>query len=581
MRSVLARLLICSALSIAAGAAAHPPLVATQARDTERRYTEAARQSIYVPVRDGTRLAVNIYRPAIAGKAVEERFPVVFVFTPYRARFREADGTIVETARSEKLGLKGLTDYGYVVAVADIRGKGASFGTRRGMQDRTEARDGYDLVQWLAAQPWSSGRVGMTGCSYLGGTTLQTASTAPPALKAIFTGGADLDKYMFVRRGGITAQFNTRPEEPPSVDLASLPVDADSDGSLLRAAVAQHAGNTPMAPLWYGMPFRDSYSPFTGTRFWEEVGPYPYLDTIRRAGIATYFWSNWQDEPTEQMILAAANLNGRLMVGPGTHCVPARDFDFSGELRRFFDHYLKGIDNGFDRAPRAIWWTDEAEEGRQWTRSTRLPGEGAQRLPLYLDKQALSAERPDAAASASFTVDYDVGDGGYFAFWPMTVKTRGLRFTSAPFAQPRTLVGAPIARLNVRSDRKDAFLWVYLEDVAPDGSAFVVSQGRLAASHRKESNAPFDTLGLPWHSGREADVAPIRPGQRVSVSIPMLPAARVIKAGHRLRFVVTGADPRQRNLPDIRESPPPVLTLDQGGDDAARIELPWAPPDHQ
>ena len=266
------------------------------------------RESRYVAVRDGTRLAMNIYRPAVDGRPVNSPHPVVFSFTPYRARYRNASGQVVELGQFTSFGLKDLTDRGYVLAVADIRGKGASFGSRRGFQDRTEANDGYDLVQWLAAQPWGSGKVGMLGCSYLGGTTVHVASTAPPALKAIFTGATDLDKYAFVRRGGITAQFNTRPDEPLSDDLMSLPMDADADGSQLRTAVAEHARNTPMAALWYGMPYRDSVSNLTGNRFWEEAGPYPYLDVIRKAGIATYFWGNWQDEPTEQVILLHANL---------------------------------------------------------------------------------------------------------------------------------------------------------------------------------------------------------------------------------------------------------------------------------
>ncbi len=146
--------------------------------------------------------------------------------------------------------------------------------------------------------------------------------TAPPALRAIFTGATDLDKYAFVRNGGITAQFNTRPDEPLSDDLMSLPLDGDVGGEQLRTAVAEHARNTPMAALWYGMPFRDSVSPLTGNRFWEEAGPYTYLDALKESGIATYYWSNWEDEPTAQVILAAQNLGSRLLLGPGSHCVP-------------------------------------------------------------------------------------------------------------------------------------------------------------------------------------------------------------------------------------------------------------------
>ncbi|MEL0210027.1 MAG: CocE/NonD family hydrolase, partial [Novosphingobium sp.] len=123
------------------------------------------RTSIYVPVRDGTKLAVNIYRPANGKTAVAERLPVIFSFTPYRARFTEKDGKVVELALDDRLAMRSLIRAGYVVATADIRGKGASFGHRRGFQDRTEAYDGYDLVEWLARQPFSSGKVGMIGCS--------------------------------------------------------------------------------------------------------------------------------------------------------------------------------------------------------------------------------------------------------------------------------------------------------------------------------------------------------------------------------------------------------------------------------
>src|SRR5688500_13205944 len=90
------------------------------------------RESIYVPVRDGTRLAVNIYRPAEGDKAVAGKSPVIFVFTPYRARYRETNGKVVEAALNDQLALSSLLRAGYVVAVADIRGKGASFGHRRG-----------------------------------------------------------------------------------------------------------------------------------------------------------------------------------------------------------------------------------------------------------------------------------------------------------------------------------------------------------------------------------------------------------------------------------------------------------------
>jgi predicted acyl esterase len=541
------------------------------------------RTSIYVPVRDGTRLAVNVYRPATNGKAVDEALPVIFAFTPYRARFRAEDGKIVEAALDDRLALRSLLGAGYVVAVADIRGKGASFGYRRGFQDRTEALDGHDLVEWLARQPFSTGKVGMIGCSYLGGTTFHTATTAPPSLKAVFIGASDLDKYGFVRNGGITAQFNTRPDEPPEVDLASIPVDADADGSLLRRAVAEHAGNTPMGPLWYGMPHRDSVSPHTGNAFWEEVAIYNYMDAIGDAGIATYFWGNWRDEPTGQVILGAANAGGKFLAGPGDHCVPPAGFDFAGEVVRYFDHHLKDVANGIDREPRATYFVEGPEGASGYVKSDELPGIESRPLPWFLDGPAevagtggVLSPGPGGAARDLFKVDYDLPAADYFAFWPGPMDAHGPSYTSPSLSAPMKLIGFPVAHLTVTSSHPEADVFVYLDLIASDGSAEVISFGRLKLSHRKLSQAPYDTLGLPWHSGRAADQLGLQPGQAVPLSIAMTPVSRVIPAGARLRVTVAGADPRQRNLRDIALRPPPEIEVVRGGVDPSRIELPLA-----
>ncbi|HVY64673.1 MAG TPA: CocE/NonD family hydrolase [Gammaproteobacteria bacterium] len=537
------------------------------------------RQSLYVPVRDGTRLAMNVYRAAHEGVPVAAKRPVLFAFTPYRARYRDAKGRVIEGDQFARADYHALLEHGYVVAVADIRGKGASFGARRGFQDRTEAGDGRDLVQWLATQPWSNGEVGMFGCSYLGGTTIHVASTAPPALKAIFTGATDLDKFAFVRNGGITAQFNTRPDEPLTDDLMSLPVDEDRDGSLLRAAVAQHAANTPMAALWYGMPFRDSTSTLTGNRFWEEVGPYTYLDALKRSGIATYFWGNWQDEPTSQVILWHENLGGRLLLGPGTHCVPPPGFDFAGEVRRFFDETVKH-EAPAQPAPRVTWWLDGAKDAAQWQHGEQWPGAHSNARTWFLAQN--SAGQGDLTlqtvasrtAKPSFKVDYSVASSEYFAFWVGSQHGHGLSFTSSPLQAEQDLVGYPVMHLRVGSDRPEPLLFAYLEQLAPDGKAEVIAFGRLAAAYRKTGAAPYATLGLPWHTGLAADYAPLKAGQDVELSFALTPAARVIPAGQRLRVVITGADPRQRNLEQIRVDPPPTISVLLGGRSGSRIDLP-------
>lgn len=450
------------------------------------------------------------------------------------------------------------------------------------MQDRTEAMDGHDLVEWLATQPWSDGNVGMTGCSYLGGAVLQVASTAPPHLRAAFSGASDFDKYGFVRRGGITGQFNTRPDEPLSVDLASVPVDEDTDGALLRAAVAEHASNDPMALLWNTMPYRDSMSPYTQTRFWEEVGPHTYLEQLRASGIPFFLWGNWRDEPTSQIFQAAVNLDGRALVGPGSHCVAPPGVDLGELQRRFFDRHLKGIDTGIDDEPRFRWWTLDGPGDAPWTTSNSYPGENLERTPLFLGdgtsgtvasvNDGTLVDKAPAEGRQRFSVDYDVASEDYFPFWPAVLDEKGLTFTSPPLAEPVTVTGHPIAYLRVASDQPSGNLFVYLEEVAPDGTAENVSFGRLALWNRKLSDAPYDNLGLPWHSGRSSDVLPVVPGEAYTVEIAMMPTSKVFRAGHRLRFSVRGADPRQRNIAEIRRDPPETLTVILGPD--SRIALP-------
>ena len=537
------------------------------------------RQSLYVPVRDGTLLAMNVYRAARDGVPVATRSPVVFSFTPYRARFRDASGRRTELGNMPREVSRALLDAGYVIAVADVRGKGASFGARRGFQDRIEANDGYDLVQWLATQAWSDGKVGMYGCSYLGGTTVHVASTAPPALRAIFTGATDLDKYAFVRNGGITAQFNTRPDEPLTDDAASVPVDADPEGAMLAMAVAQHAGNTPMGALWYGMQFRDSVSTLTGNRFWEEAGPYPYMDALRRAGIATYYWGNFEDEPTAQVVLAAENLGSRLLLGPGTHCVPPPGFDFPGEVRGYFDTTLKGAPAKV--APRVTWWLDEGKGRGSWHQAERWPGVKATAQRLYLAPKAAAdagtltlQPQPASRSRPNFRVNYDVGSAEYFAFWITTQHGKGLSFALPPLQSPQRLVGFPVVHLRVASDRPEPLLFAYLEQVNVDGSTTVLAFGRQAAAMRKTGKAPYDTLGLPWMTGLAADFAPLAPGKTVEVDFPLTAVSRVVPAGARLRLVVTGADPRQRNLAQLKLDPPPLITVETGGVAGSWVELP-------
>ena len=256
-----------------------------------------------------------------------------------------------------------LLHRGYVIAAADSRGSGASFGTRSGpykdMSPPADAWDGYELVEWLAAQEWCSGAVAMYGASYEGRLQLEVAATQPPHLRAIFPEVALIDWYWTFVRGGIYSPMVW--PGPGDRDPLSAPVDEDSDGSLLRAALAEHEHSTEWSLA--ELPFRNSWDAESGRAYYIDSDGFVLLDRIAAAGIAVYHIAGWWSiGPKWNTLAAYRRLNGRvpqrLMVGAWGSFVTDRD-ELAHEMGRFADHWLKGIDTGImDKPP--IRYADSA-----------------------------------------------------------------------------------------------------------------------------------------------------------------------------------------------------------------------------
>ena len=218
--------------------------------------------------------------------------------------------------------VSGLARHGYVVVQVARRGFGQSFGERRGYHDRNEAQDAYEITQWLAAQPWSNGVVGVYGCSNSGDAAMHAMSMRPPALKAVFAGCFSWHKYDAFRRGGIFAQWGTGPTRTLEEDMKVRPVDGDEGKVLLRKAAEEHQRATSLFELWKGMPYRDSYSPLVASRFWQEGSAANYLDQIRRSGAALYIMGAWQMNCAIKALSPISTSPAlRIMLGPWLHCM--------------------------------------------------------------------------------------------------------------------------------------------------------------------------------------------------------------------------------------------------------------------
>ncbi len=538
--------------------------------------------SQYVQVSDGTRLAMDLYRPKdkAAGNVITTPLPVLWMHTPYNRRY---SNNKVLTVESYPGTAARLVKYGYVVATVDFRGLYASYGHNvafnRGEWITAARRDAHDITEWLARQPWSNGNIGMWGCSATGGSQLQAATTAPPHLKAIFPMSCEFDVYPFRVPGGMApvqggpAKGRTGKQSAQEArDAAAVPVDADTDRSLLNEAIAQHAGTVENAGY---APYRDSIADAitdpTSQPWWIKSSPHTYLEEINSSGIAMYLAANWDEGTTKHGAFFTFNNitnPAKLIVGPAGHCgwmnvKSQTGFDITVEERRFFDYWLKGIDNGIMDEDPVYYYTYNAPAGSEWRSAEQWPLPEEKRTKYYLGEGLLSTAQPTGVDQKDeTTVAYDVT--------PDTMTAKGLVYETAPLGADVQVTGHPTINLWVSSTAADGDFIATIQDVGPDGTAASYNvQGRLRASLRKLQDAPYDNLGLPWHGFYQRNVTPLVPGKPAELEFEILPISMIFKAGHRIRLVVNFAD---RATPTL--DPAPKVAIFRDSNHRSYITLP-------
>jgi putative CocE/NonD family hydrolase len=541
------------------------------------------RQSHYVTVRDGTRLAVDVYLPTRDGQVASGPLPVVWNFTPYNRATRVSDGTIRPTADMAM----GLLRYGFAVAVADVRGKGASFGTRIAPSDQNEASDAYDIIEWLAAQPWSNGKVGMMGCSYTGATTLAGLRSGAPHLKAVFVGSTMFDQYGTFAQGGIPEEGLADESTDPSLVVE---VDEDKDRKLVNAAVAEQQRNTPTGKLFGSMRFRDDISSYTKDKWWQKASFYPYVAKLR-PDIGVYLSGGTDDVYSDQTILTYMNLKNpkKLVLGRWPHC-DSPGFPLNVERLRFFDHWLKGVQNGIMNEPPVHVYVTNAADGTEWRALPDWPAD-APRTRYYLAPGAVQepgASKTDAVAANSLVTvgprdpaiaPVELTDPPtphplvVYATARGAVDPYSAVFSLPPQEKWREIIGSAVARLWVSSTAPDVDVYVYLEAVHSMGGAQVIGRGVLRASHRKLGQAPYFTGGLPWQTHLRADQQPLVPNQPVPLDVVLSPTTHTLKSdnfgGDLLRLVVTTRSPTHEQAGN-----PPPLRIYMDAEHPSYLEVP-------
>jgi predicted acyl esterase len=539
---------------------------------SEARFDGYQLTSQYVAVRDGTKLAVDILRPTLNGKVTDEKLPVLWMHTPYNRRTTNYG----LTAENYPGKAAQLVKYGYVVATVDFRGLYASYGQNKAF-NRGEwldaARfDAYDITEWFAKQPWSTGKVGMWGCSATGGSQMQALSTAPPSLKAIFPMSCEWDVYPWVASGGIVPPKG----EPTQImrggsreerDRNAAPVDNDTDKSQMQEAIAQHENNLETSGY---VPFRDSVAENFPEQWWLKSSPYTYAKSINGSKIAVYAAGNWDEGGTKYGVPFTYNnlqLPKKMIFGPAHHCdwgtvLKETGFDIVIEEHRFFDYWLKGIDNGVMKEAPIVYYTYNQSPDKLWQTTNSWPLPNEHRTTFYLDNKSLGS-KAGAQGSTEMQVRYDVND--------KTFADTGMIFVTEPLADDTQVTGSATIKLWLSSSSNDADVIARIDDVAPDGTArYYNIEGKLRASMRKLGKAPYNNLGLPWHPFTENSAQPLVPNEIVQLEFDFLPISYMFPKGHRIRLTMNFAD--ARSTP--RLSPAPQVNIYHGGKYASALTLP-------
>ncbi|HUG61280.1 MAG TPA: CocE/NonD family hydrolase [Methylomirabilota bacterium] len=487
-------------------------------------------ENVFIPLSDGTRLAARIWLP---DGEPSPPSPAILEYIPYRKR----DGT-----RGRDDPMHGyFAESGYAAVRVDMRGSGESDGLMDDEYLPLEQADAVEVIAWIAAQPWCSGKVGMMGKSWGGFNCLQVAAHRPPALAAVLTVCSTDDRYAddihFMGGcllndnhwwGAIMLAYQSRPPDPEIV------------GERWRSMWRERMEHLPFFPaIWAARPRRDAY--------WAQGSICEDFAAVTCPVMAV---GGWADAYTNAVprLLAGLTTPRLGIIGPWAHLyphdgAPGPAIGFLQEAVRWWDHWLKGVDTGVMAEPmlRAYLedWTPPAttrgDMPGRWVGEPVWPSPRIAPRTLHFGRSSL-ADTPQQGA-APVAIRSPAYCGAAAGEW-MGVAIPGeapadqrlddgysLIFDSDPLDGRLEILGAPEVTLALSSDKPQAQVAVRLSDVALDGAATRVSYAVLDLTHRDGHAVP---KRLPV-------------GREVTVTLRLNDCGHAFPAGHRIRIAVSTA----------------------------------------
>jgi putative CocE/NonD family hydrolase len=487
-------------------------------------------ENIWIPLRDGVRLAARAWLPEAAER---DPVPAVLEYIPYRKR----DMTALRDTATHGY----IAGHGYACIRLDARGIGDSDGVYGDQFAEQYVDDALDAIAWLALQSWCTGEVAMFGLSWGGAIALQTAARRPAALKTIVCAAGIDDRYALRYPGGClsTAAISGIVAQ---MSYATRPPDPEIVGARWREMwMARLHAATPTAEAWLAHPVRNDG--------WRAAS---IADDYARIACPTLLSAGWADPAFATAMLRT--LEGletpRLGIfGAWAHRyphfgIPGPAIDYLGETLRWLDYWLKGRDTGIMREPRLRAWlpsgfstaqVPEEQPGR-WVSEADWPASGSEQLDYWFGRDGLAGQpQPEfridlpsalliGSAAGEFMPLFSADRGPELPGDQRSEDACSLVFDSPPLDEPLVLLGTPLARLVLEADKPAGQVVVRLCEVAPDGSSRRLSWGvrNLALS---------DDLSAPRTAGGA--------GQSIAVDIPLFALAEKLAAGNRLRIALS------------------------------------------
>lgn len=481
-------------------------------------------EHLWIPLPDGRRLAARMWMPEGKGP-----FPVILEYLPYRKR----DGTAPRDATTHPV----FTAEGYACLRVDIAGSGDSDGRFDDEYSEQELSDGEAVLEWIAAQPWSSGNVGMIGISWGGFNGLQMAYRRPEALKAVVSVASTVDRYAddIHYMGGCLLSDNKNWASQMFAYM-TRPLDPKLRPDWREEWLGRINDLPFMAADWLKHPTRDT--------FWKHGSVSEDWSAIKAPVLAI---TGWADAYVNAPSALAAKMTGapaKALMGPWehryAHISQIEAADFHGEVLRWFDHYLKGEDAGADALPDYRVFLQEFTEpspknlpqNGRWVAEAHWPSPNVSDVmwPLAPAGFAAAPQAGTVVVKSAATVGQA---GGYFCPGIRIDNERpgdqsvddaaSTCFDSTPLLTPMEILGRPRVRLAFSVDKPVAQVVARLCDVAPSGQS------------QRITYRPRNLC----HDDSHEVATKLEPGKRYEVEFELNECAHRVLAGHRLRLALS------------------------------------------